>query len=81
MEEGKRESSDPRESWGVAGGSVGLDFPGHKISKQLQSINMFIFRLAGGLDAWVPPPSPSISFFFSLDLLSPQVPLRVGAGE
>lgn len=33
-------------SWG--GGSVGLDFPGHKISKQLKSINMFIFRLARG---------------------------------
>lgn len=60
--EGKRESSDPRESWGWGGGGVGLDFPGHKISKQLKSINMFIFRLARSLNAWVPPPSLSISF-------------------
>lgn len=50
-EEGERASFDLRESWGGCrgwgwGGSVGLDFPGHKISKQLKSINMFILRLA-----------------------------------
>lgn len=51
--EGERASFDLRESWGVAGGggggrgsNVGLDFPGHKISKQLKSINMFILSLA-----------------------------------
>lgn len=61
---------------GVAAG-VGLDFPGHKISKQLVSINVLILCLAGlggGLDAWVLPLSPCISLVSSLDLSpSPQV--------
>ena len=48
--------------FGGVGGNVGLDFPGHKISKQLKSINMFIFHLARDLDTWVPSPSSSIAF-------------------
>lgn len=48
--------------FGGVGGSVGLGFPGHKISKQLKSVNMFIFHLARGLDTWVPSSSSSISF-------------------
>lgn len=61
---------------GSGGGSIGLDFPGHKISKPLLSIRVFILRLARGSDAWVLP-SPSSSSF-SLGLLWLQ--LWVGQG-
>lgn len=79
MGEEEKESPDPRESWKGRGWgdgcSIRLDFPGHKISKQLMSIIYVHLPFGQGLGC-LGSRSPIYSFSFFLGLPLSQVQLR-----